>query len=239
MTRTLFLDLRNGIMPERLAGALVDMGVAPSPLLFAAASLGLPASMDFERTAHGVVTRVGPDGGDGSALTLEAAEGCVERAGLPEAARALASLALLALYEAHGEASRRPVSDLSLPMAGPEGSLQGLVAAALAVTQVAPERVLATGVDVGGGTTVFAGTEVEVPSPPVVALLGSAAHALSFSEGAGVLTSATGAALLRALVPVDNWGVEKPVWRGYVSRGCGILAGPRPMPLAVAFGDAP
>lgn len=126
MTRTLFIDARGGASSAALLASLLDLGVAPSPLLRGVADLGLPVELHLE---PGRVERLPPE----DELLVSPLD--VEDALAPLAADAVGRLVV---EELRGDALAALVDG---------GALALLHALALAVEDLAPDRVLVS--DVG------------------------------------------------------------------------------------------
>ncbi len=238
--RTLYFDCRNGIAGDMILGALVDLGVAPSPLIRAIASLDVAAELRFEAA---------PGGTKAVVLAREAhahrALGDVlrvlEGGDLPRGALALATRVFCALAEAEGAAHGVPPERVTFHEVGAADSIVDVAGTAFAVHALAPAAFACSRVNLGSGTVLAAHGRLPVPAPAVALLLGPVARALD-AETTGVeMTTPTGAAVLRALVPDAAFGVDEPTWRGYVARGAGVgdhdLG--RPRPLRVVLGESP
>lgn len=196
--RVLWIDGTAGVSGASLLAALVDVGVAPSPILHALADLGLPTELRIDACARGPTVHVTT----GAHVRYEPRHPARLLDTLPPAARPLAVDALqrLALAQAPpGEAC--PVA-----LAVEAADVALVAAVALAVAQLAPTRVLVS--------------RVGVPSEPdeaLLDLLAPVAGSLDFGEGA---TTREGAALLRALATrEDEWGAPMPSYQGTAARG--------------------
>lgn len=203
MTRTLFLDVTLGATAGSVLGALVDLGVAPSPVLHALGSLELGAHLVIEDTGAGHDVRAHPGEALVHARPREAAE-WLARSTLPLAAQRVAVDALERLVEA----TRVPEEGACVTrhMLQAE-SVLAICGAAMAATSLEPARILVSRVPVEAD-----------PAPPVVELLGGVADALDF--GAPSPVSEDAAALLVALT--SSVGAAEPSWSGVVSRGRGV-----------------
>ena len=119
--RVLFIDARDGASTPALLASLLDLGVAPSPLLSGVADLGLPVELHLE---PGRVERVPPEG-EVLVSPLD-----VEDALAPLAADAVGRLVVDQLRED------------ALSALVDAGALATLHAVALAVDDLAPDNVL-------------------------------------------------------------------------------------------------
>ena len=131
--RTLWIDARPGpLSAASLLAALVDLGAAPSPILRATASLGLPVEMRIERDGavflpshHGVLLQTGQ-----VAALLDASD-------LDERPRLLAADALGRLVLASAGLRGAAVSHLDA------GAVLALVGVAVALDDLDAERYVA------------------------------------------------------------------------------------------------
>lgn len=202
MPRVLHLDCTRGVSGASLLAALVDLGVAPSPVLHAVAGLGLPIDLRIDMCARGPTAHVGP-------LPVPARFEPRRPSRLVDAlplapARLLATDALQRLALAGAPATE--ACPVALEVDAREVALVAAVAQALAA--LAPERVVVS--------------RVRVPVEPDEALLdvlAPVAGALDFDGAEGCATR-EGAALLRAMVTgEEGWGAPEPAWDGPVARG--------------------
>lgn len=215
MVRTLFLDVTRGASAADVLGALVDLGVAPSPILHALGSLELPAELRVESEAQGTLVVAHPGEAPVHVRPREV-RASLSRSELPPAAALVAGDALERLVAATAVAEEGACVVRHQMDAG---TLLAVCGAAMAATSLGAERVLVSRVPVEAD-----------PAPPLVDLLAAVADALDF--GAPSPVSEDAAALLRALVTDDAaWGAAEPAWRGVVARG-------RSRGAAAALGEA-
>ena len=205
--RTLYLDVRQGVTAADVLAALVDLGVAPSPILHAVAAMELPAELRIEQQARGVRVRVEPDEAPmpvpvgGVRMLVDG----IDEFPRPAAHVAQEAMAKLVIAEARNvQPLRRDLFAAHVDA----GALACIAGAALAIHALAPAQVLAS--------RVGAPESLELP---LVELLGDWADHLDFGQGDA--TTYDGAALLRALLPDDAVGRDEPAWRGSVARGSG------------------
>lgn len=217
--RILHIDATRGITAASLLAALVDAGVATSPLLRALASLELPVDLRFQSCAEGTTVHVEPD--DAPMLVrMATVRGTLDgMEDAPEAATRIAQDALgrLLVAEVAQDAALR--ADPFSAFVDARG-VAAVAGAAFAVASLATDRVVVSRIGIA-----------ESPTPPIVDLLADWAEGLEFDGGA---TSTDGAAMLRALCGEHDVGAAEPDWRGVVTRGRACdEAG-----VAIAMGDA-
>lgn len=128
--------------------------------------------------------------------------------GVKEAARKVYD----SLAEAESKAHGRPVDQVHFHEVGAIDALTDVVAVALLIEEIAPDRILSTPLNAGGGTVRCAHGVLPVPAPATAhLLLGIPWH--GDVETAGELLTPTGAALLRYFVddfvPMPTLSVEK------------------------------
>lgn len=145
--------------------------------------------------------------------TLGEIRGLIERGGLPGDVRELALRLFTRLGEAEAAAHGVPVDDVHFHEVGAVDSIVDLVGAATAIVHLAPDRVTASRVNVGGGTVRTAHGELPVPAPATAHLLrGIPTH----GGGGGELLTPTGAVLLAELVDgFGDWPELEPEAVGY------------------------
>lgn len=116
------------------------------------------------------------------------------------------------LADAESKAHGRPVDQVHFHEVGAIDALTDVVAVALLIEEIAPDRILSTPLNAGGGTVRCAHGVLPVPAPATAnLLLGIPWH--GDVETAGELLTPTGAALLRYFVddfvPMPTLSVEK------------------------------
>ena len=200
-----------------LLAALLDLGVAPSPILHALGTLELPVELRFQSCGDGTTVHIEP--GDVPMPTpIDGMRARLDDMGASERATKLAQDAL-------GRLLVSEVTHVRALQHHPLGAyvdaavLACVTGAALAVDALAPERVRASRIAIP-----------EEPTPALVELLGDWSDHLEF--GLGDVTT-DGAAMLRALCLDVDVGHAEPAWRGHASRGTACdLAG-----VSVALGE--
>lgn len=125
------------------------------------------------------------------------------------------------LGEAEAAAHGVAVDEVHFHEVGAVDSIVDLVGAAAAYVYLAPERVTASRVNVGGGTVRTAHGELPVPAPATARLL----HGIpTYGSGGGELLTPTGAVLLAELV--DEFGD----WPGFETEAIGYGLGRKETP---------
>lgn len=200
--RVLHLDASRGMSAASLLGALIDLGVAPSPILHALGDLELPVDLRFQSCADGTTVHV-----EAEASVMPVPAGGLRELlePVPEEARAIASDALGRLLLAESAHVRALRTD-PLRAHVHAGAVATVVAACMAVASLEPERVQASRLAIP-----------EQPTPALVELLGDWADHLEFDASGDITTD--GAAVLRALCHERDVGRDEPAWSGVVSRG--------------------
>ncbi|HWG90538.1 MAG TPA: nickel insertion protein [Candidatus Thermoplasmatota archaeon] len=224
MPRVLHLDCSEGITPEQVAAALVDLGLAPSPIIFAVAPLSQLAELRFDREPEGARVRIfaGPE--PGPLLTLEEAVTRLRRGGLSPKALALAETVLRRMAEACEDAGE----PFTLVEDEAPDSLLGIAAAAAALAEAAPDQVRAGRLEVG----------TDDLSGPLVVLLVEGLDHLHFDLDPERPTSLGGAALLDVLAGLGRLGDTEPPWRGFTAHGRGLDPLGSGRRLTVRLGEA-
>ena len=153
------------------------------------------------------------DHGHDHGRSLAEIRGLIERSPLPDDVRALAGRLFARLGEAEAAAHGVPGGDVHLHEVGAVDSIADLVGAAAAFVHLAPDRVTASRVNVGGGTVRTAHGELPVPAPATARLL----HGIpTYGSGGGELLTPTGAVLLAELVDgFGDWPALEPEAIGY------------------------
>jgi len=222
-----WLDCGAGVSGDMLLGALVDAG-APLQVLQGAVDAVLPAAVQLvaepvQRAGIGAL-RVHVRSGDGAAAsaggparTWPDVRGLIEAADLDDGVRerALAVFARLAVAEAG--VHRVAVDDVHFHEVGALDAVADVVGAAAGLAALGLDRLSASAVSVGSGTTRGAHGPLPVPAPAVLALLAGAP--VQAGPAAHEATTPTGAALLASTV--DTWGPLPPLVLDRVGVGAG------------------
>jgi pyridinium-3,5-bisthiocarboxylic acid mononucleotide nickel chelatase len=227
-----WLDCAAGVSGDMLLGALVDAG-APLVTLQEAVEAVLPgqvqlAAEQVERGGVGALRVHVRSGGQpaeasgGPTRTWADVRALLQAADLaePVAARALDVFARLAAAE--GAVHRVPADDVHFHEVGALDAVADVVGAAAGLAALALDRLSASAVSLGSGSTRGAHGPLPVPAPAVLALLSGAP--VQAGPAAHEATTPTGAALLASAV--DTWGPLPPL----VLEGVGVGAGGRDRP---------
>jgi len=224
--RILYYDCFSGICGDMNLAALVDLGVPEDYLRAELAKLGLGGwrlkfTPDSKMGIHGTradvellpePVKAGAAGmiGRGVAAPAAAHEHRAYRdikamisdsaLGSPVKDRALAIFARLA--EAEAKVHRSEVEDVAFHEVGAVDSIVDIVGAAICLDYLAPDRILCSTVELGGGFVKCRHGLIPVPAPAVVELL----RGVPVKSGAVPMetTTPTGAAILAA--SVDEYG---------------------------------
>ena len=218
--KTLYLQLESGAAGDMLAAALLDLVPDPRASLARLSALGIPGvELSLSRG-----TRGGIEGALFDVSVHGHREGCDHHdhpdhhdhhdhhhTGLAEVRERIAGLAvpekvradIRAVYdllaEAEAKAHGRPVDQIHFHEVGTLDALADISAVCTLLDELAPDRVLASVPNVGGGTVRCAHGVLPVPAPATERLL----EGLPWrgdAPSAGELLTPTGAALLRRFV---------------------------------------
>jgi len=221
--RVAWIDASSGASGDMLLGALVGVGV-PLGVLVEAVDKVAPGQVGLE------VSEVHRDGFAATRCQVELADTTTERtwrdvelllneAGLHEDVRSLAHDVFSRLAEAEGRVHGQPAGDVHFHEVGALDAIADVVGVCAGVVHLGLERVVVSGVSVGGGTVSSGHGRLPVPPPAVVELLRGVP-----SSGGPVdleLCTPTGAALLTTLA--DGWGPQPAM----VVHAVGVGAGAR------------
>lgn len=207
MARILHLDLTHGITSGSLLGALVDLGVAPSPLMHAVGAIPVGLSLRFENASGGVRAIAEPTPGEEPprARRVDEVLALIDRAEVPERVLELARYAYRMLSDSK-------VGDDVPVYASEEDSVIHVVAAAHAVCELEPDLLTSSRIDLGGGD----------PDDAVVEILGDHVEVLTFDDPAEDATTPLGAATLAAMIGMTDIGLDEPEWREHPLEGRGL-----------------
>ena len=149
----------------------------------------------------------------GHGRSLAEIRGLIERSRLSADVRALSLRLFARLGEAEAAAHGVAADDVHFHEVGAVDSIVDLVGAAAALVHLAPERVTASRVNVGGGTVRTAHGELPVPAPATARLLQGVPV---YGSGGGELLTPTGAVLLAELVDAfGDWPAVETEAVGY------------------------
>ena len=239
MARVLYLDCFSGAAGDMIAGALVDAGVPFDELARVVDSLGV----DGVRITHDRVDRSGVgaakfrvhEHGHDDAHGHDHAHGhddahghhhhrglseilqIVERSSLSAGARARAGRLFRRLAEVEAAIHQMPVEEVHLHEVGAVDSIVDIVSAVRALEWLAPDRVVASPLNVGSGTVRCAHGEMPVPAPATAALLTGVP---AYAAGPAVeLTTPTGALIVTEYA--DAFGPMPPMRVERIGYGAG------------------
>ncbi len=193
--KLLHLDCSSGVAGDMLLGALLDAGVPEDAVRAPLAELNVPEwSLEITTVDRGGIRagRVEVKIGDEPARSFQEIVAVIERAGLGAVGdAALAVFDRLGAAEAHAHGV--PLDDLHLHEIGATDALIDVVGVCAAIAYLAPDRVTASAVAVGGGVVSTDHGHMPVPVPAVVALLDGIPIV---GRGEVELATPTGAALV-------------------------------------------
>lgn len=196
------LDPFSGISGDMTLGALVEVGLDPDWLRALPARLGLEGiDVRIQRVRRSEIacTKVDfdiPPQPHGRGI-VEIRE-LVARAAVPDAVRARADAAFLAIAEAEGEIHGIPAERVHLHEVGAVDAILDVVGAVWGFAMLGVERVHCGTIALGDGSVKAAHGVLPVPAPATLKLLEG--HPVRPGpDGAGELVTPTGAALVRVL----------------------------------------
>ena len=216
--RVAILDPVSGIAGDMFLGALVHAGL---PAAFIEA---LPARLGLD----GVTARVTSVKKRGIAAIkvdfdippqphgrhVPAIIRMVEASDAPASVKARAAAAFTALGDAEAAVHGSTIERVHLHEVGAVDAILDIVGTIWGLEQLGVERVYVTPVQLGDGTIDFSHGVTPVPAPAVVRLL-AGFPSRSGPDGAGELTTPTGATLLRVLATPGVPAAYTPVGQGY------------------------
>jgi len=225
--RVLHLDAFSGVAGDMALAALLDVGASERAVREGLAGLGV----DGWRLEVGTKTVSGIRALDVRVeVTSEHpphrawshVRQLLARAELPEAARSTALRVFSRLAEAEGAVHGVPADDVHFHEVGALDSLVDVVGTAIALADLAPDRVTCCPLPVGSGFIRTAHGVLPLPAPATAELLRDVP-----TRAAGVeseLVTPTGAALVATLVN------DYVAWPSFVPRSIGYGAGDRSLP---------
>ena len=218
-----WLDCGAGVSGDMLLGALVDAGTPLEVLQRAVDAIGVePVVLRSEQVERGGLgaLRVHVDVAERAVRrTWVDVRDLLERAELADPVRARALDVFARLAAAEASVHRVPAEQVHFHEVGALDAVADVVGAAAGLHALGLDRLSASAVAVGSGTTRGAHGPLPVPAPAVLALLaGAPVHAGPVPHES---TTPTGAAVLASTV--DRWGPLPPM----VLRSTGTGAGGR------------
>jgi uncharacterized protein (TIGR00299 family) protein len=216
-----WLDLAAGASGDMLLGALVDAGVPLEVPAAAVAALPVePVRLRTEQvTRHGLgATRVHVEATESTVpRTWADVRGLLAAADLAPAVRERALAVFARLAEAEGRVHRVPAEEVHFHEVGALDALADVVGVVAGFAHLGLERLTASPVTLGSGSTRGAHGVVPVPAPAVLELL----RGVPVTGGpvAAEMCTPTGAALVATLV--GGWGPLPPLVPGRTGAGAG------------------
>jgi pyridinium-3,5-bisthiocarboxylic acid mononucleotide nickel chelatase len=235
--RTLHFDCFNGISGDMVLGALLDLGVPAEILTGAIGSLGLPITLEIEKTKRsGIactsVTVVAQDQED--YRFLPDVQALIARSSLTAKQQALANRIFQKLAEAEAAVHGMPVEKVHFHEVGALDSIADILGAAVGLDYLGVEKFTSSSVPTGHGSVKCAHGIMPIPAPATANLLRGVP--LANVDVKGELTTPTGAAILTSVVSEFT---DSPAMRiDKIGIGCGskdFLT--RPNILRIFVGD--
>jgi len=245
--KTLYFDCAMGASGDMLLGALLELSSDRDAALARLNALGIPgvtyAALPAEkRGVRGTHMDVRVYGGSeeepGRDFSHRHARpgdltALLDRLPLPESVRADAKAVYDRLAEAEAEAHGVPVELIHFHEVGQLDAAADIAGVCLLLRTLAPERVLASPVRLGGGTVRCAHGVLPVPTPATAALLRGVPTVAGGADGE--LCTPTGAALLRHFV--SAFGPKPPMTGAREGVGCGTKDFAAPNCLRAVLGE--
>ena len=251
--KILWLDLSAGISGDMLLGALSELAGGIGPLREAIDSIGITGLSVARRTVvraglgavkvdvllGGAIAddpgHVQPAHADHSHRTLADIAAILSASALSAPVKGRAESVFRRLVEAEAEVHGIPVDTVRLHEAGALDAIADVAGVCALLERIAPDRILASPVNVGGGFIDCAHGRYPVPGPAAALLLRGAPV---FSTGEdGELATPTGAALLATIS--HGFGPLPPMLLRQVGAGAGTRdTSPRPNVLRAFLGEA-
>jgi len=218
--KTLYLDAYSGVAGDMLLASLVDVGAPAALLETLPERLGLAGEVTvrLEETRRGAVrarrAEVVVAAAPPQARHLADVLAILERADLPHGVRERARDAFVRLAEVEAHQHGVSVEAVHFHEVGAHDALVDIVGTLLLLDALAPDAVLVSPVNVGGGRVRTAHGELPVPAPATLELLrGFTVYGSAVDRE---LTTPTGALLLAALArPVEVFPRGRPVRVGW------------------------
>ncbi len=175
--RILYYDCFSGISGDMHLGAMVDLGVDPEALTAQLELLGLEGykikvSRDNRKGIAGTRVDVVTDGNvRHQPRNLDDITGIIKRSGLsgPVKQRSLAMFRKLA--EAEAKVHDKNIQEIHFHEVGAVDSIVDIVGAAICIDIIKPDRIMASEVELGGGTVKCAHGIFPVPAPATAEIL--------------------------------------------------------------------
>ncbi len=236
--RALHFDCFSGISGDMTLAALLDAGADADRVRASLASLGLPITLEIEKTRKGgfaatTIRVVAPE--EHEHRHLDDIDKILRRGSLSPAQVELALRIFHNLAVAEAEVHGMPLERVHFHEVGALDSIADIAGVAIALDVLGIQRVTSRSVPLGTGTVKCAHGTMPIPAPATANLLRGVPLAATTLKGE--LTTPTGAAILKTVV--QEW-VEQPVMR---IESIGVGAGTRdyleqPNVLRVFLGES-
>ena len=243
MTRVAYLNVTAGVAGDMLLGALVDAGADPQAIGATLDGLGVDGwALTFERVQRGGIAatwaNVVTDSHDQHEhRPAKAITALLDAADIPEPVRSTAHRVFDALASAEGAVHGIEAADVEFHEVGAVDAIVDVVGVAAALHDLGVERIVASPVGTGYGTTTSAHGILPNPPPAVVRLLATRRAPVISVDAPMELATPTGVAVLVALA--DDFGPFPSMTIEGVGYGAGT-ADPsgRPNVVQVVVGTA-
>ncbi len=217
-----WLDLSSGASGDMLLGALVGAGVPLEVVRDALEPLGVPVAVDVEavRRAGLAATRAAVSAPETGQPRRTLADVRTLLAALPdEGARGTAERVFETLATAEARVHGTSPDEVHFHEVGALDALADVVGVVAAVRHLRLDRLVASPVALGGGTTASAHGRLPVPAPAVLELVRAARLPTAASVADVELCTPTGAALVSTLA--DGFGAMPAMTVRHVGVGAG------------------
>jgi len=240
MGRVLHFDCISGISGDMAVAALLAVGADRAALKHSIGTLGVPG---FELRIDEVrINGIGAtefsvlvdQGHDHPHRDLAAIQGIIDSSGISPGAKELSRRIFRCLAEAEGRIHGRPVDKVSFHEVGAVDSIVDIVAAAVCIDLLAPERITASALPLGHGVTRSAHGMIPIPAPATVEILKGVPVYDSGVEAE--LVTPTGAAIIKTLAA--SFGALPSMRLEACGYGAGKRRFERPNLLRVLIGTA-
>lgn len=209
----LYYDCFSGISGDMNLAAMIDLGVDPEYLKKELAKLNLDLfDLEIKRQKrHGIEgTRVdvvlkdeaGKDGNEHIHRTKKEIFSIIERSDLNEKVKVLSQDIFSIIAEAEGKVHGKSPDEIHFHEVGAVDSIVDIVGAAICYEYLKVERVMASTVELGGGTVKCAHGLLPVPAPATTEIVKN--MPVSMGKVQYETTTPTGAAILASLVAEYN-----------------------------------
>jgi uncharacterized protein (TIGR00299 family) protein len=215
--KTLIFDPFSGAAGDMILGSLVDLGANLGAIRRAVESV-VDVSITTDRVSKAGIAaldlKVGINRPRNSRSFAELLQS-VEQANVPETARSDATAVFRLLAEAESKVHGEPLETLHFHEVGQDDALADVIGCCVALHELAPESILCTPVNVGGGQTRSAHGILPVPAPATLEIL-KRSRLPYYGNGNRELLTPTGAALLAHFAsPADALPLGTALATGY------------------------